>query len=369
MPRFSITDRQNIPEFVKYILSSLPGRPYAATVWGDERVYGEYFLPDGRSGDIASITVVGRRLRQVASLDDDQDDMLPIFDRQIAWFTRDGQQQLARLRVAVVGCGGTGSQTLQSLVYLGCRNLVLVDSDVVVPSNMNRLVTATAADIGTPKVILGRRVIRSVAPDARVLVFEKELRAPEVLDALKGVDVLFGCVDNDGARLILNELALAYGIPFFDLSVGIEVEEEHVEVVGGRVSTVLPGGPCLHCMHEIDLREAGHFLSAAEEQLLNVDFGYVVGVDVAAPAVISLNALVSAAGVNEFLTLVSGLRDTSPNSNYDLLGSGRRVKGQWMAPIISKKDPACIQCAMAGMGDEAEIEARYAEPARSEGCV
>lgn len=366
-PRFSITDREYLPEFVEYILSSLPGRPYAATVWGNERVYGEYFSSEGRTGTIESVTVVGTRLRQVVSLDDHQYDVSPVFDRQIAWFSRDGQQELAGLRIAVVGCGGTGSHTIQNLVYLGCRDFVLVDDDVVESSNMNRLVAAAAADIGRAKAILARRLIRSVAPDARVLVFQKKLRAPEVFDALKGVDVLFGCVDNDGARLVLNELALAYAIPFFDLATGIEVEGNRVAEVGGRVATVLPGGPCLHCMQQIDLREAGHFLSSPEEQQVNVDLGYVVGANVAAPAVVSLNALVSAAAANEFAALVSGIRDPIPHSSYDLLGSGRSVKGQWMTPLLTKRQPHCIECAMAGLGDEAHIEARYAEPIATKG--
>src|SRR5205809_849764 len=32
-PRFSPTDRDGFREFVPYVMSSLPGRPYAATVW------------------------------------------------------------------------------------------------------------------------------------------------------------------------------------------------------------------------------------------------------------------------------------------------------------------------------------------------
>jgi proteasome lid subunit RPN8/RPN11 len=70
-PRFSRTDREGLCEFPAYILSSFPERPYGATVWGDSTVYGEFFLPDGRTGTIDSITVVGESFRQIVSQDDD----------------------------------------------------------------------------------------------------------------------------------------------------------------------------------------------------------------------------------------------------------------------------------------------------------
>ena len=90
---------------------------------------------------------------------------------------------------------------------------------------------------------------------------------------LKGVDVVFGCVDNDGARLILNELAIAYNIPYFDVAVGIDAPDGEVVDVGGRVAVVLPGGPCLDCMGQIEADEAAYFLASPEEQIEQVKRG------------------------------------------------------------------------------------------------
>ena len=56
---FSSTDREGFEEFVPYVLDSLPGRPYAATVWTKAGTYGEYFRQDGSSGVIRSITALG----------------------------------------------------------------------------------------------------------------------------------------------------------------------------------------------------------------------------------------------------------------------------------------------------------------------
>jgi molybdopterin/thiamine biosynthesis adenylyltransferase len=283
------------------------------------------------------------------------------FDRQLLWFTPQGQRALERIRVGIVGNGGTGAPLLQDLVYLGVRNFVLVDDDAADDTSMNRVVTAAAADIGTSKSILGRRLIKSVAPEASVTVITEKVQSLAAIDALKGVDVLFGCVDNDGARLILNEIALAYCIPYFDLAVGIEVENGLVKVAGGRVTAVLPGGPCLHCMKQIDAEEARFFLSDTAEQARQIARGYVRGMDVKAPSVVSLNATIAAVVTNEFAIYVSGLRPVNVHSDIDILGVGRPLKAQWMTPISADIDPACVQCALAGVADSTCIE-RYSRP-------
>jgi molybdopterin/thiamine biosynthesis adenylyltransferase len=358
-PRFSWTDRRELPEFVRYILDSLPGRPYAATVWGDSSVFGRYYLQKGRAGVVKRVTVIGDRLRQIVSRDDDGEELSSCFNRQLPWFTEDGQRAIGRMQVAIVGAGGIGSQLIQNLVYLGVADFVLVEAELVDATNMNRLVTARARDVGKSKLALARRLIKGVKPKASVRVVERRLQSTEALDALKGTDVIFGCVDNDGARLILNELALAYGIPYFDLAVGIDAEDGRVSVAGGRVTVVLPGEPCLHCMGEIDLDEARFYLSSKREQDFNIHHGYVRGMLVPSPSVVSLNAAIAAAAANEFAVFVSGVRNVNRYTELDLLGAARPHSSQWLTPRHVKPNPACIQCTVAEKEDSACIE-RYA---------
>jgi len=362
-PGFSQMDRRGLREFSQYVLDSLPGRPYAATVWGDSSIYGEFFTPQGSRGNIRSITVAGTRFHQFASRLDDIEPLSGAFDRQIPWFTNEGQRRLGQVRTAIIGAGGTGSQVAQQLAYLGIRDFVIVDDDAADETSMNRLVTATAADIGTPKAILARRTIKSIASNAKVKVMLSAIQSKDVLDALKTVDVIFGCVDNDGARLILNEISTAYCILYLDLATGIEVAASGVTAAGGRVAIVKPGGPCLNCLGEIDIGEAAFFLSDAEARSLQVQRGYVKGMDVPAPSVVSLSAAVTAAAVNEFAIMVSGLRPANIFTEIDLLGTAHEVKGQRAGPRRVREAPGCVVCTTAGIGDRVGIE-RYARPDR-----
>jgi molybdopterin/thiamine biosynthesis adenylyltransferase len=359
LPRFSGTDRTGFREFVPYLLDSLRGRPYGATVWGDSTIYAEYFMPDGRSGVVESVVIYGDRLDQWVSRDDDLADPAPRFDRQTPWFTEIGQRKLSRFKLALVGLGGTGSPLLQNLVYLGARDFFVIDPDASDETSMNRLVTALAADIDTPKVILGRRLVKSVAPEATVEVIQDQLQSAKVLDAIKGVDVIFGCVDNDGARVVLNEIALAYDIPLFDLAVGIDAKDGHVDGAGGRLAVIVPGGPCLYCMNQIDVEEAHYWLANNEQREFMLRQRYIRGMDIKAPSVVALNSALAATAANEFAVYVSGVRLIQPFLELDLLGNGRSVKGQWLTPVKVSRKPGCPACEHAGTGDQADIERRY----------
>lgn len=359
LPRFSRTDRAGFRDFVPYVLDSLRGRPYGATVWGDSTIFAEYFMPDGRTGVVESVVVYGEKLDQWTSRDDDQAGIPPRFDRQAPWFTEIGQRKLGRLKFGIVGLGGTGSPLAQNLVYLGARDYLFLDDDASDETSMNRVVTATAADVETPKVILARRLVKSVAPEATVHVIQKQLQAPKALDAIKGVDVLLGCVDNDGARVVLNELAVAYHIPYFDLAVGIDAENGRVDCAGGRLAVVLPGGPCLYCMNQIDANESRYWLATEEQREFMRRQGYVKGMDVKAPSVVALNAALAAAAASEIAVYVSGIRPIQPLSELDLLGAGRTVKSQWVTPVRVSKKSGCPVCEMSGAGDQADVERRY----------
>lgn len=359
-PRPSCTDLDQYAEFVPYILDSLPRHPYAATIWAGRSIYGHYFTPDS-DGPISSIVTAGQRLRHLAADTQAEDD--PTAVRQLPWFTNAGQQQLGALHVAVVGASGTGSHILLQLPYLGIREITIIDPETLDETNLNRVVTATPADIGSTKTTIARRAIKSIAPNATVETHTTDLRHPDALDSLKGVDLIFGCIDNDGARLILNELAVAYSIPYIDVGVGIDAEGGTIEIAGSRIAVVMPDGPCLHCMGEIDRDEARYYLSAPDQQQEMRDRGYVTGTDTPAASVVSLNGTAASLALNELAVLISGTRPVNPHSQVDLLGTGQTVPAQWVTPTRMNRKPGCLTCSLERTGDAIDLT-RYQTPPR-----
>ena len=56
----------------------------------------------------------------------------------------DAMERLSRARVAVVGLGGVGSWCAEALARSGVGALVLIDSDTVAESNVNRQLGASS---------------------------------------------------------------------------------------------------------------------------------------------------------------------------------------------------------------------------------
>lgn len=63
-------------------------------------------------------------------------------------FGEQGQSRLLESRVTVVGAGGLGSAVLNYLVAAGVGHIRIVESDTVSPSNLQRQVLYTTAEIG-----------------------------------------------------------------------------------------------------------------------------------------------------------------------------------------------------------------------------
>ena len=273
----------------------------------------------------------------------------PTLDRQVNIWGEDCQRKIGAVTAGIVGLGGTGSVLLQMLVRIGLRNFVLCDPDVIEVSNLSRLPYAFEDDVGKKKVKVAARYVKRMTGEASVKMISG--RVQEAEESLRACDMLFGCADNDGARLALNDLALKYFIPYIDTGTEIFVEEGRVREMGGQVRVVVPGVTgCLECAEAIDHEQAAiSFLSPADITMRN-EAGYVNGTGFSpAPAVITLNTMIASMAAQEFVDMMAG-RDRAGTESYFLYDA--------TAPRIERfsvgRNPDCPMCGLegiAGMGD------------------
>lgn len=97
-----------------------------------------------------------------------------------------GEESLKKLKnskVAVFGVGGVGSFAVEALVRAGVGRLVLVDSDCVCVTNINRQIHANQKSIGKPKVEVMKDRILEINPKAEVVTYQ-EFYLPETADNL-----------------------------------------------------------------------------------------------------------------------------------------------------------------------------------------
>jgi len=352
---FSYTDREGYKEFVPYILDYLK-KPYGATVWSNNSVDGIVWTQSFTNcQEINNVMIVGKNIINCSTTSSrrvsNKKSALPDrFHRQILALGKPGQDQISSKKVAIVGLGGIGSHIAQQLTYLGVRDLVLVDFDCIRAENLNRIIGAYPSDVGKPKVEIIARLINAISGNEKtnIIRLQKNLRNGDVFNHIRNSDVIFGCVDNDGARLILNELALAYMIPYFDSAFGIHLKRKVIDEAGGRVVLILPDGPCLLCCKDIDISEASYFLATPEEQIFQKERGYISGTNLPSPSIVSLDGIIASIAVTEFIALITGIREAVQYSSYDLLK-------QQLNKRIVKKNVKCIHCNLSGVGDESNL--------------
>jgi len=276
------------------------------------------------------------------------------FDRNVRFFGADGQAKLRNAHVAVVGCGGLGQHVIQQLAFLGVGKLTLIEDEALSRSNLNRYVLARHDDPipGTHKIDNALRAISAIDPSIEVTPVRNSIRSQEAFDALRPVHSLFGCLDNDGARLILNEYAKAYSKEYYDLA--SDIEQDAGLRYGGRVVRIDQTPGCLVCLGHIDLAAAREDL---ESDTARRDRTKIYGVDTelldeGGPSVVSINGVVASLGVTEYMLSVAGVRSPKRLLTY------RGDRG-----IVTTGDadaaPGCYFCkTIAGAGASAAVE-RY----------
>jgi hypothetical protein len=260
---------------------------------------------------------------------------------------------LGALRVAVVGCSGTGSVVIELLSRLGVGELILIDPDVVEERNLNRIVNSTWTDAkaGTPKVEALARTIRenlgAYAP--RLIPIQGTLSDAWRIAAT--ADVVFGCTDSAEARMHLDRLCHHYVMPYIDVGVDLSADEEDgIRYAGMAVQYLRPGGDSLYA-------RKGYRMSVVEAESLRrtdpelyterVKTGYIEGVEEDRPAVISINMQAASMAVNELLARLHGYRAGAPADN-----AIRRLNLVEEFQMSSTAGPPCpIMAPMCGLGD------------------
>ena len=174
-----------------------------------------------------------------------------ILKRTIDSWGRKAQNDIARLKVGIVGLGSGGSVVAEAVARIGVEQIVLIDHDRVKEHNLDRLLNATVKDIGRPKVDVAARAIRrnSTARRVQVTALPVSIQDEVAYLAAFDCDVLFGCVDRPVPLEILNYAAHSHLIPVFSGAVEVQTNPQNDSLFSAhwRAHTVTPYHQCLRC--------------------------------------------------------------------------------------------------------------------------
>lgn len=229
---------------------------------------------------------------------------------------------LKRMRIAVIGCSGTGSPVIEQLARLGVGKLLLVDPDHVEKKNLNRILNSTMEDAvnSRPKVSVIKNAIENMGLGCEVeAVCKNAFDDAETIKSIASCDAIFGCVDSIDGRHLLSQIASFYLVPYFDLGIKLVADGSGgIEQICGTLHYVQPMRSSLltrGLYTQEELRAAYMRRSDIREYEAQVESKYIVNVSVESPAVISVNMQLASMSVNDFLARVHGFRN-DPNSQF-----------------------------------------------------
>ena len=142
--------------------------------------------------------------------------METINDRLLLILGQERLERLAQARVMVLGLGGAGSSCAEALARGGVGSLVLVDRDVVAPSNINRQALAFQSTIGRPKADVMAEMVRDINPSCEVTAvhaFVDKDRVPDQLGALPRPSYVVDAIDTVSQKLAIAAWCQEQGIP------------------------------------------------------------------------------------------------------------------------------------------------------------
>ena len=152
-----------------------------------------------------------------------------------------GQIQLLKAKVLLVGAGGLGCPAGLYLAAAGVGTIGIIDSDRVDLTNLQRQILHGTSDVGRPKTESAKEAIARINPDVKVITYQERLTSQNALDIFPHYDIIIDGSDNFPTKYLVNDAAFLTGKPY--VYGGVFQFE-------GQASVFFPkeGGPCLRCL-------------------------------------------------------------------------------------------------------------------------
>lgn len=164
--------------------------------------------------------------------------------------------RLASSHVAIIGCGGLGSNAALMLVRSGVGHLTLIDFDVIEESNLNRQMFFRD-QLGEPKVEAIADTLRRVNPGVELALVQECMTSENLIGYVGDAHVVIEAVDRADVKAMIANVLCAHApeLPLVSASglAGIapaneivtERVGEHFYLVGDLHSDVRDGLPLL----------------------------------------------------------------------------------------------------------------------------
>lgn len=167
------------------------------------------------------------------------------FSRSRILLGTEAMDKLRDSRVAIFGIGGVGSYAAEALVRCGIGHFILIDSDTVSRTNINRQIHATTITVGQRKTAVMAERMRAINPAAEIRELN-DFYTPDNHDGffapeLGRIDYIVDAIDTVRSKIDLICEADKRGIPIISsMGAGNKLNPAALEVADIYDTSVCP---------------------------------------------------------------------------------------------------------------------------------
>lgn len=135
-------------------------------------------------------------------------------ERSLLFLGEERMERLRKCKVVVVGLGGVGAYAAEMLARAGVGSLVILDSDVISPTNKNRQLLALESTMGRYKSDLMKQRLKDINPSLEVVPIREYLTEENVSELLSPFkpDYIVDAIDTLSPKISLIKYAVKNGI-------------------------------------------------------------------------------------------------------------------------------------------------------------
>ena len=153
---------------------------------------------------------------------------------------KNGQKNLSKAKIAIIGIGAIGSQTSSLLARAGIGQLKLIDRDSIELNNLQRQTLFNESDIKKPKSIQAKKHLEKINSSIKITCLNEDLNNEKISELIGKVDLILDCTDNLETRFLINDYSLKNNIPWI-YSAGIKSISFLMNIIPKKT-------PCFSCV-------------------------------------------------------------------------------------------------------------------------
>lgn len=154
-------------------------------------------------------------------------------DRSISLIGKETISSIQNKTILVIGLGGVGGTALEALARSGFKRFIIVDSDTVDITNLNRQIMYLERDVGKSKVDVCEQRIKSINKEIEVYKYKLFIDANTIKEFEKfHIDYVVDAIDSVDSKIAIYKFCVQQKIPFISsLGMGKRIDPTKISVV------------------------------------------------------------------------------------------------------------------------------------------